>query len=135
MPRAAPGGAALHRGAVTIYLSLLVLLPLAAVVARAAGGGLGTIWRAVSSPQAVAARIVLPNLAPAILAGVGLAFARCMGEFGSVVLISGNIPRKTEVASVFIFGQIESDNVVGAAAVSLVLLLVSFLLLLAVGAA
>jgi sulfate transport system permease protein len=67
---------------------------------------------------------------PAIAAGAGLAFARALGEFGSVVLISGNIPFKTEVASVFLFGQIESDNTAGAAAVSVVLLVLSFLLLL-----
>jgi sulfate transport system permease protein len=238
-----------------LYLSVLVLLPLAAVVSRSTDGGLSVFWRAVSGPQAVAAlkltvivsvivvllnavagtliawvlvrdefrgkgfvnalidlpfalptivagltlltlygprgpfgfsvaftrvavalallfvtlpfvvravqpvlleldremeeaarslgasgvtvfrRIILPNLVPAILAGVGLAFARCLGEFGSVVLISGNLPFKTEVASVFIFGQIESDNVTGAAAVSVVLLVVSFVLLLGVSAA
>jgi len=78
-------------------------------------------------------RIVLPNLRPAILAGAGLGFARALGEFGSVVLISGNIPFKTEVASVFVFGQIESDNVRAAAAVSVILLLVSFVLLVAIG--
>ena len=50
---------------------------------------------------------------PAIAAGAGLAFARALGEFGSVVLISGNIPFKTEVASVFLFGQIESDDTAG----------------------
>ena len=81
-------------------------------------------------PRTVFARIVLPNLVPAILAGAGLAFARALGEFGSVVLISGNIPFKTEVASVFLFGQIETDNTAGAAAVSVVLLVMSFLLLL-----
>jgi sulfate/thiosulfate transport system permease protein len=75
-------------------------------------------------------RIVLPNLAPAIAAGAGLAFARALGEFGSVVLISGNLPFKTEVASVFLFGQIESDNTAGAASVSVVLLVLSFVLLL-----
>jgi len=79
-------------------------------------------------------RIILPNLAPAILAGSGLGFARAVGEFGSLVLITGNIPFKTEVASVFIFSQVESDNVTGAAAVSVVLLLVSLGLLLAIGA-
>lgn len=77
-------------------------------------------------------RIVLPNLMPAILSGVGLGFARALGEFGSVVLISGNIPFKTEVAAVFIFGQIESDNPVGAAAVSVVLLAISLVLLFVV---
>jgi sulfate transport system permease protein len=81
-------------------------------------------------PRTVFARIVLPNLLPAIAAGGGLAFARALGEFGSVVLISGNIPFKTEVASVFLFGQIESDNTQGAAAISVVLLVLSFALLL-----
>ncbi len=81
-------------------------------------------------PRTVFARIVLPNLVPAIAAGAGLAFARALGEFGSVVLISGNIPFQTEVASVFLFGQIESDNTSGAAAVSVVLLVLSFVLLL-----
>ena len=81
-------------------------------------------------PRTVFARIVLPNIWPAIAAGAGLAFARALGEFGSVVLISGNIPFETEVASVFLFGQIESDNTAGAAAVSVVLLVLSFLLLL-----
>ncbi len=76
-------------------------------------------------------RIIFPNLLPAILAGVALAFARAVGEFGSVVLISGNLPLKTEVASVFIFGQIELDNITGAAAVAVVLLLLSLVLLLA----
>ncbi|HEX4363466.1 MAG TPA: sulfate ABC transporter permease subunit CysT [Solirubrobacteraceae bacterium] len=81
-------------------------------------------------PRTIFARIVLPNLVPAIAAGAGLAFARALGEFGSVVLISGNIPFKTEVASVFLYGQIESDNQAGAAAVSVVLLVLSFVLLL-----
>ena len=75
-------------------------------------------------------RVILPNLTPAILAGVALAFARSVGEFGSLVLITGNLPFNTEVASVFIFGQIESDRVVGAAAVSVVLLAISFVVLL-----
>ena len=68
-------------------------------------------------------RIVLPNLLPAIISGAGLAFARAIGEFGSVVLISGNIPFKTQIASVRIFGLIESGDSGGAAAVSVVLLL------------
>jgi sulfate transport system permease protein len=78
------------------------------------------------------ASIVLPNLVPAILAGVALSFARAIGEFGSVVLISGNLPFKTEVASVYIFGQIESGGVSGAAAVAVVLLLVALLVLTAI---
>jgi sulfate/thiosulfate transport system permease protein len=78
-------------------------------------------------------RVVFPNLFPAILSGTALGFARALGEFGAVVLISGNQPFKTEVASVYIFGQIESDNVTGAAAVSVVLLVVSLAVLLAIG--
>ncbi|HTU13651.1 MAG TPA: sulfate ABC transporter permease subunit CysT [Solirubrobacterales bacterium] len=74
-------------------------------------------------------RIIFPNLAPGIATGVALAFARALGEFGSLVLISGNVPFKTEVSSVFIRGQIESDNLVGASAVSVVLLATSLLLL------
>jgi sulfate/thiosulfate transport system permease protein len=92
--------------------------------AASLGAGQFTIFR----------KIVLPNLRPAIAAGASLAFARALGEFGSVVLISGNLPYKTEVASVFIFGQIENDNVQGAAAVSVVLLVATVVLLALVGA-
>jgi sulfate/thiosulfate transport system permease protein len=83
---------------------------------------------------AIFRRIVLPNLMPAILAGGALAFARAVGEFGSVVLISGNIPFETEVASVHIFGRLESDDTNGAAAVSVVLLVLSLVVLLVIDA-
>ncbi|MGN9845204.1 sulfate ABC transporter permease subunit CysT [Nonomuraea sp. H19] len=76
-------------------------------------------------------RIILPNLVPAMLSGTALAFARSMAEIGSVVLISGNLPFKTQVASVYIFGQIETDNPIGAAATSTVLLVVALVTLLA----
>jgi sulfate transport system permease protein len=78
------------------------------------------------------ARVVLPNLVPAILSGAAMSFARAVGEFGSVVLIAGNIPFKTQLSSVFIFSQIESDNTTGAAAVSVVLLVLSLVVLLAI---
>jgi sulfate transport system permease protein len=236
------GAAGLGRGLLGIYLSLVVLLPLSAVLVRSTDGGVGAFWRSVSAPEAVAAikltlivsgvvvvinavfgtliawvlvrddfpgrravnavidlpfalptivagvvllalygkggpvgidvsftraaiglallfvtlpfvvrsvqpvlieadrsmeeaaaslgagpftvfrRVVLPNLMPAVISGAGLSFARAVGEFGSVVLISGNLPFKTEVGSTYIFGQIENDNLPGAAAVSLVLL-------------
>ena len=77
-------------------------------------------------------RIVLPNLVPAILGGCALAFARAVGEFGSVVLISGNIPFQTQVASVFVYKQLEGDAPVSAAAVSVVLLLLSLAVLLGI---
>ncbi|HEX4116625.1 MAG TPA: sulfate ABC transporter permease subunit CysT [Solirubrobacteraceae bacterium] len=243
------GGSALGRGLLGVYLSVLVLLPLAALLASAAKGGPSAFWQSVSSPEAVAAlkltlivsaivvainalfgtliawvlvrdefpgkrivnalidlpfalptivagvvllalygkggpagvditftraavalallfvtlpfvvrsvqpvlieldssmeeaasslgagawtvfrRIVLPNLAPAILSGVALSFARALGEFGSVVLISGNLPFKTEVGAVYIFNQVENDNVSGAAAVSVVLLVCALIVL------
>jgi sulfate/thiosulfate transport system permease protein len=87
-------------------------------------------WSLGASPALTFRRIVLPSLRGAIVSGAGLGFARALGEFGSVVLISGNLPFKTEVASLFVFGQIENDNVPAAAAVSVVLLLISFALLL-----
>jgi sulfate transport system permease protein len=78
-----------------------------------------------AKPLTIFRRIVLPNLAPAMFAGVALAFARAIGEFGSLILISGNIPFDTEVASVFIFKQVEAGNETAAASVSVVLLAVS----------
>ena len=251
-PRAVPpflGGAALGRGVAMTYLSVIVLLPLAAVAVKSFDGGLGDFWDVVTGPQAIAAfkltlivsvivvainavtgtliawvlvrddfrgkgavnaiidlpfalptivagltllalygpkhpigidvsytrvavglallfvtlpfvvravqpvlmsldremeeaaaslgatslqtfrRVILPNLMPALLSGVALAFARAIGEFGSIVLISGNIPFKTEVASVFISGRIEGDDLSGASAVSVVLLVLTLLVL------
>jgi sulfate transport system permease protein len=245
----AGGDGALLRGLVTTYLSLVVLLPLAAVVWRASSGGATSFWRAATAPQALAAlrltflvslavvavnvvtgtliawvlvrdefpgkrlvnslidlpfalptivagvvllalygpqsplgvnlaytragvllalafetlpfvvravqpvlltvepeaeeaarclgarplttfrRILLPAMTPAILAGAALAFARAVGEFGSVVLLSGNIPYRTEVAAVHVFTLVESDDPGGAAAVSVVLLGMSLLVL------
>jgi sulfate/thiosulfate transport system permease protein len=251
LPR--PGGAVLGRGLVTLYLSVIVLIPIAAVAAKAFSGGFDTFWEQVTSPEAKSAleltlisslivvvinviagttiawvlvrdkfpgkrivnslidlpfalptivaslvllslygsnspigihlaftrasvvlallfvtlpfvvravqpvlleldrdmedaaaslgarpltvfrRVVLPNLTPAILAGAALAFARAIGEFGSLILLTGSAPFKTEAASVFIFNQIESDNPVGAASVSVVLLVLALAVLLAIG--
>jgi sulfate/thiosulfate transport system permease protein len=86
-----------------------------------------------ASRATVFRRIILPNLTPAIIAGAGLAFARAVGEFGSLVLITGNIPFETQAASVFIFSQVESDNTTAAAAVSVVLLVVALVVLLIFG--
>jgi sulfate transport system permease protein len=243
------GGAALLRGTVTLYLSLVVVLPLTAVVWRSTRDGWGAFWEAATQPQALAAlrftllvalivtgvnvvvgtliawvlvrdqfpgqrvvnalidlpfalptivagitllalygsnspvginigytrvgvalalafvtlpfvvrsvqpvlltmepdmeeaarclgagpltsfrRIVLPTITPALLAGAALAFARAVGEFGSVVILSGNIPYRTEVASVHVFSLVENDDISGAAAVSVVLLALSVLVL------
>jgi sulfate transport system permease protein len=95
----------------------------------------GSMEEAASSlgagPWTVFRRVVLPNLVPAIISGVALSFARALGEFGSVVLISGNLPFKTEVGSVYIFNQVENENVSGAAAVSVVLLVCALVVLAA----
>src|SRR3954449_6222663 len=245
------GGAALTRGAAVLWISLIVLLPLAAVLSRAFDGGIGHFWDAITDPEAVAAlkltlisslivvvinavmgtliawvlvrdefrgkrflnsvidlpfalptivagltlialygpnspigvhvaytraavvmallfvtlpfvvrsvqpvllevdremeeaaaslgapnhrifrSIILPNLTPAIISGVALAFARAIGEFGSLVLLTGNVPFKTQVASVYIFGRVQQLDLSGAAAVSVLLLMISVGLLLA----
>jgi sulfate transport system permease protein len=253
------GGAALSRGVVTLWLTVIVLIPLAAVVEHSLQDGLGAFWNAISEPEAVAAirltlisslivtainatmgtliawvlvrddfrgkgivnslidlpfalptivagltllalygpqspleiaghsinvaftttaivlamlfvtlpfvvrtvqpvlleldeemeqaarslgatdwqtfrRVVFPNILPGILSGVALAFAKAVGEFGSLVIITGNLPYKTQVSSVFIFSRIESGDRAGAAAVAVVLLAISFGLLLSIGA-
>ncbi|HEX6204618.1 MAG TPA: sulfate ABC transporter permease subunit CysT [Solirubrobacterales bacterium] len=86
--------------------------------AASLGAGNFTIFR----------RIIFPNLLPGLAAGIALAFARALGEFGSVLLFAGGNP-DTTVSSVFIRNQVESDNLVGASAVSVVLLVASLLLL------
>jgi sulfate/thiosulfate transport system permease protein len=77
--------------------------------------------------------VILPNILPGILSGVALAFARAVGEIGALVLISGNLPYKTEVASVYVFNHIQSGDQAGAAAVAVVMLAISFAMLLAIG--
>jgi len=76
-------------------------------------------------------RVVLPPILPAVASGTIQCFARAVAEFGSVVVVSGNIPGKTLTAPVYIFGEVEGDRPVVAAAVSVVLLLVAVGLLLA----
>jgi len=77
-------------------------------------------------------RIVLPSIFPAILTGSLLTFARAIGEFGSIVVVSGNIPGRTLTAPVHIFGLIESEDRTGASAISILLLSLSFTLVLLV---
>ncbi|AKG33700.1 sulfate ABC transporter permease subunit CysT [Paenibacillus durus] len=74
-------------------------------------------------------QVILPAMAPGMIGGGMLAFSRALAEFGAVVLVAGNIPGRTLVSSVFIYGEVESDNGVGAAAVSIILLTLSFLIL------
>jgi sulfate/thiosulfate transport system permease protein len=79
-------------------------------------------------------RIVFPHLLPALLSGIALAFARAVGEFGAVILISGNLPFKTEVASLYAFQRLSSGDEQGAAALAVLLLVISLGVLLAIGA-
>lgn len=74
-------------------------------------------------------RIILPSLAPAIAAGAALSFARAVGEYGSLVLLSGNLPFESEVASVRILSAIENDNRAGAASIATLLLVISLLVI------
>lgn len=74
-------------------------------------------------------KVVLPALLPSLLSGAGLAFSRAIGEFGSVVLIGGAVPGETEVSSQWIRTLIENDDRTGAAAISIVLLVISFVVL------
>ncbi|GIP49990.1 Sulfate transport system permease protein CysT [compost metagenome] len=75
-------------------------------------------------------QVVLPELLPPLLTGFALAFARGIGEYGSVVFISGNMPMKTEIAPLLIMSKLEQFDYAGATAVALMLLMISFVLLL-----
>jgi sulfate transport system permease protein len=82
----------------------------------------------------VLTRVILPYLYPAWLTGFALSFARAVGEYGSVVFISGNMPMRTEIAPLLIITKLEQFDYPGATAIALVMLLMSFSLLLAINA-
>jgi sulfate transport system permease protein len=86
-----------------------------------------------AGPLTVFRRIVLPPILPAVASGAALAFGRAMGEYGSVVLISGQLPN-TEIASLHIYKQIQDDDLAGAAATATVLLFISLIVIAALGA-
>jgi sulfate transport system permease protein len=77
-------------------------------------------------------RVVLPALRPAITTGFALAFARALGEYGSVVFISGNMPMKTEVAPLLVMTKLEQFDYAGATALALVMVVASFAILIAI---
>ncbi len=76
--------------------------------------------------------VILPSIVPSLLTGFAMAFARAVGEYGSVVFISGNLPMKTEITSLLIISKLEQYNVAGATAIATVMLIVSFVILLAI---
>jgi sulfate transport system permease protein len=91
--------------------------------------------RSLGAPEpAIFRRVVFPNILPGLLSGMALALAKAIGEFGALVIITGNLPFKTEVSSVYVFGRIESGDTAAAASVAVVLLGLSFVLLLSIGA-
>lgn len=77
-------------------------------------------------------KVIFPELRPAMLTGFGLAFARGVGEYGSVVFIAGNIPFKTEIAPLLIMSKLEQFDYDGANAIAIVMLIISFLILFAI---
>ena len=84
------------------------------------GAGGGTIFR----------RIILPPLTLPILTGALLSFARAIGEFGSIVIVAGNIPLVSQTAAVYVFGEVESENRLGASAISIVMVTIAFTLMM-----
>lgn len=76
--------------------------------------------------------VIIPAVLPALLTGFAMAFARALGEYGSVVFISGNMPMKTEITSLLIITKLEQYDTAGATAIALVMLIVSFVLLLSI---
>ncbi|MGD0000100.1 MAG: ABC transporter permease subunit, partial [Bryobacteraceae bacterium] len=77
-------------------------------------------------------KVILPLLRPALLTGFALAFARALGEYGSVIFIAGNLPMRTEIVPLLIVNKLEQYDYSGATAIAAVMLLTSFLLLLAI---
>lgn len=86
-------------------------------------------WTLGASEWRTFVHIILPAIRPAMITGALLCFGRALGEFGSIVIVAGNIPGRTLTAPVYIFGQIESQNQRGASAVSVLLLVLSFALM------
>ncbi|MNH49202.1 Sulfate transport system permease protein CysT [compost metagenome] len=83
-----------------------------------------------ASPLQRATRVILPAVLPALLSGVGLAFARGVGEYGSVIFIAGNMPLRSEIAPLLIVTQLEQFDYAGAATIGMAMLILSFLILL-----
>jgi sulfate transport system permease protein len=77
-------------------------------------------------------RVIMPTVLPALLTGFALAFARAIGEYGSVVFISGNLPMRTEITPLLIITKLEQYDYAGATAIAVVMLVVSFIMLLAI---
>ena len=73
--------------------------------------------------------VIFPEIRPAVITGFGLAFGRCLGEYGSVVFIAGNQPFKTEITPLIIMSELQEYDYASATAIALVMLIVAFLIL------
>jgi len=111
-----------------LYLSLMVLIPVSMVCIDAEAEEAASCLGATKFQTF--RKVILPALLPAILTGFALAFARALGEYGSVVFISGNMPMVTEITPLLIRTKLEQYNYAGATAIAAVMLLISFVLLL-----
>src|SRR5438046_1462157 len=147
-------GFSLSLGYTLFYLTLLVLIPLGACFLKAASlsadAFLAPVWTVQPVLESLDAeleeaaailgatrwqtfvRVLLPLLLPALLTGFALALARALGEYGSVVFISGNMPFKTEIAPVLIVSRLEEFAYAEATAIAVVLLVISFAVLVVV---
>jgi sulfate transport system permease protein len=146
-PTGALGGAAAKLGLKTAYSPLGIFIALAFIglpfVVRALEPVMHDLDREVeeaaqtlgASDLQRVALVVFPALAPALISGVTLAFARAVGEYGSVVFIAGNMPLKTEIAPLLIVIKLEQYDYAGAAAVGLAMVVISFGALIAINAA
>ena len=85
-----------------------------------------------AGPWTIFRRVTLPPLILPLTSGALLSFARAIGEFGSIVIVAGNIPFYSQTAAVYVFGEVESENRMGASAVSMVMLAIAFTLILIV---
>ncbi len=85
-----------------------------------------------ASPWLTFRRVLLPAIAPAIVTGTLLSFARALGEFGAIIVVAGNFPMRSQTAAVYVLGEIESENQIGASAMSVFLLLIAFTLVVLV---
>jgi sulfate/thiosulfate transport system permease protein len=85
-----------------------------------------------ASGSQVFLKVILPELYPSLLTGLALAFARALGEYGSVVFIAGNLPMKTEIVPLLIMTKLDQFDRQGATAIAIVMLVISFVLLLAI---
>jgi sulfate transport system permease protein len=85
-----------------------------------------------ASPLQAFLRVILPTVTPALLTGFALAFARAVGEYGSVIFIAGNMPMVSEIAPLMIITKLEQYDYAGATAIAVVMLIASFLMLLVI---